>query len=573
MSLQRVIWSVRVATETLIHPNGMDTTAIGVKVVSSQPSAAQAAAAIPQPSALAAAVASPRQAASSLSEQFMRLIHFVWRKKGAFTALILLVAFLRKLRRWSRSRHEECGLSGELDPRLFPKYIVSPSTGLWLYTRSWVVPGKRERAIVFIVHAYREHIGRYDSLAQSLNAAGVSVYGMDLQGHGQSGGDRGYVECFAHYVSDYMAFIRHVQVQREAEAEAEAQAEASAQSQAQAQSSSSSSSSSIPSLPLPSSSASRAVKPCFILGHSLGSTIALQLARIEEWRIAAEEEDRDREREAESGRDNGNGNGNGSAASHASRAKHVESIAEEGEGEETETDWEAATNPEVRSIATDEEDEEKQSASMGSSGTLVASQSLGASVMSIPSPSSTSPAASLPPSPPSSAARTPTQRWRINGLILSSPAIIPHEATVSPLLQTLASALADVLPKFGFSTVLPLKQMSRDPDVVTQFFHDPLTFKGFMPARFGCEMLDVMAALRAALTEITIPILVLQGSDDRFISPAGAGYVIGHVSSEDRSLKVYDNAAHDIYLEGETRQRFTNDVIQWIMERSGADRS
>jgi hypothetical protein len=47
----------------------------------------------------------------------------------------------------------------------------------------------------------------------------------------------------------------------------------------------------------------------------------------------------------------------------------------------------------------------------------------------------------------SSSASSASPHWRLSGLLLSSPALIPHAHSVSPLLQTLASLLADVLPK------------------------------------------------------------------------------------------------------------------------------
>jgi alpha-beta hydrolase superfamily lysophospholipase len=48
------------------------------------------------------------------------------------------------------------------------------------------------------VHGLGEHIGRYEPLAEHLNAAGWNVAGYDLRGHGASGGARGAIadaEC------------------------------------------------------------------------------------------------------------------------------------------------------------------------------------------------------------------------------------------------------------------------------------------------------------------------------------------------------------------------------------------
>jgi alpha-beta hydrolase superfamily lysophospholipase len=56
----------------------------------------------------------------------------------------------------------------------------------WLPTR-----GEPVRGLVLIVHGLGEHAGRYDALANRLNAWGFAVRGYDQLGHGESAGFRG----------------------------------------------------------------------------------------------------------------------------------------------------------------------------------------------------------------------------------------------------------------------------------------------------------------------------------------------------------------------------------------------
>lgn len=51
--------------------------------------------------------------------------------------------------------------------------------------------GTALRGVVVVVHGLGEHAGRYDNLAQRLNAWGFAVRGYDQYGHGESGGPRG----------------------------------------------------------------------------------------------------------------------------------------------------------------------------------------------------------------------------------------------------------------------------------------------------------------------------------------------------------------------------------------------
>ncbi|VFQ42966.1 alpha/beta hydrolase [Desulfoluna butyratoxydans] len=58
------------------------------------------------------------------------------------------------------------------------------------------------RAVVVIVHGLAEHLGRYDLVTSELNEAGCSVYRFDNQGHGRSGGERGYLDNFQSFIDD-----------------------------------------------------------------------------------------------------------------------------------------------------------------------------------------------------------------------------------------------------------------------------------------------------------------------------------------------------------------------------------
>ena len=72
--------------------------------------------------------------------------------------------------------------------------------GVRLRTLSWPVP--RSRGRVQVVHGLSEHMGRYDLLAEALNAEGWSVFGHDQRGHGASDGRRGVVGHFPDLVED-----------------------------------------------------------------------------------------------------------------------------------------------------------------------------------------------------------------------------------------------------------------------------------------------------------------------------------------------------------------------------------
>lgn len=81
--------------------------------------------------------------------------------------------------------------------------------GLKLTLKSW--PTSLEiKARILIVHGLAEHSGRYETLAREFNQAGLLVYSYDARGHGQSEGDKCYVEDFDHYLKDLNAYINMI---------------------------------------------------------------------------------------------------------------------------------------------------------------------------------------------------------------------------------------------------------------------------------------------------------------------------------------------------------------------------
>ena len=60
-----------------------------------------------------------------------------------------------------------------------------------LAVQDWPLTEGATRGTVLLVHGLGEHVGRYDAVAQRLNAWGFAVRGYDQYGHGESGGPRG----------------------------------------------------------------------------------------------------------------------------------------------------------------------------------------------------------------------------------------------------------------------------------------------------------------------------------------------------------------------------------------------
>lgn len=112
---------------------------------------------------------------------------------------------------------------------------LTAKDSLSLYWKAWL-PDGAPRAVVHLIHGYAEHIERYQNVVNELIPAGYAIFGKDHRGHGKSGGKRGHVESFQDFIDDERQFA--LEVIR-------------------------------PAFP---------DTPCFMLGHSMGSIIAINYA-------------------------------------------------------------------------------------------------------------------------------------------------------------------------------------------------------------------------------------------------------------------------------------------------------
>lgn len=87
--------------------------------------------------------------------------------------------------------------------------VLTTRDGLKLHLQRWPLDGPAH-GMVQIVHGLGEHIGRYETLARELNAAGWHVAGHDQRGHGRSEGPRGGLPGRQTLLADLSAVTDHL---------------------------------------------------------------------------------------------------------------------------------------------------------------------------------------------------------------------------------------------------------------------------------------------------------------------------------------------------------------------------
>ena len=147
------------------------------------------------------------------------------------------------------------------------------------------------------------------------------------------------------------------------------------------------------------------------------------------------------------------------------------------------------------------------------------------------------------------------------GAILSAPAIKVSDS-ISSTTITMGKMLSVIAPKAGVLALDPTG-ISRDPEVVKAYVEDPLVFHGKTPARLAAEMLKAMQRVTQEVEKITLPIIVVQGSEDKLVDPDGAQMLYDRAGSKDKTLKIYQGAYHEVHNEPE-RELMFKDEEAWL---------
>ena len=149
---------------------------------------------------------------------------------------------------------------------------------------------------------------------------------------------------------------------------------------------------------------------------------------------------------------------------------------------------------------------------------------------------------------------------QLAGLILSAPALVIED--VNPVTMAMGKLLSRLAPSAGV-VQLDGTAVSRDPAVVKAYDDDPLNYRGKVAARTAAELVALADSAPDRLPEISLPVLVFQGTADRLVPAKAALLVHEKVSSADKTLKLYEGLYHETMNEPEQGD-VIGAVIDWL---------
>ncbi len=152
----------------------------------------------------------------------------------------------------------------------------------------------------------------------------------------------------------------------------------------------------------------------------------------------------------------------------------------------------------------------------------------------------------------------------LSGAILSGPGIKVSD-NISQLAIYVGKFISFIAPKAGVLK-LDANGVCRDPEVVQAYIEDPLVYTGKITARLTAELFKTIQLVTPKLSQITLPIFIVQGGADSLVDPAGAQMIYDNVGSKDKDIKIYDGLYHEIFNEPEHAQVLGDDE-KWIEAR------
>jgi alpha-beta hydrolase superfamily lysophospholipase len=151
---------------------------------------------------------------------------------------------------------------------------------------------------------------------------------------------------------------------------------------------------------------------------------------------------------------------------------------------------------------------------------------------------------------------------RIEALISESFAF---QVPAPGFLITALKGLSHIAPHLGVLT-LKMEDFSRDPEAVAALKADPLVSGETQPAMTIAALARADERLRDAFGAITVPLLILHGTEDHATVCHGSEYFHDHAGSADKTLKLYEGHYHDL-LNDLGKEAVMADILSWIDAR------
>lgn len=154
----------------------------------------------------------------------------------------------------------------------------------------------------------------------------------------------------------------------------------------------------------------------------------------------------------------------------------------------------------------------------------------------------------------------------MNGLILSSAGLIPA-MKIPNWKKWLANTMASLAPALAMSNGLDRSHLSHDQSVIDAYSNDPLVHDR-VSFRWVAEFTQAGEDCLNRATELSMPLLVIHGEDDKIVDCQGSKEVMAKASSQNKQFYLFKGLYHETMNEiPPEREKVVNNVREWIIKQ------
>ncbi len=159
-----------------------------------------------------------------------------------------------------------------------------------------------------------------------------------------------------------------------------------------------------------------------------------------------------------------------------------------------------------------------------------------------------------------------TRPDRIKGVVASSPALAKSPKTPG-FMVVLAKLLGRVAPGLTLSNGIRPELLSRSAEAVKAYVEDPLVHDR-ISAKLGRSIFENMERAHQEAEKIKVPVLILIGTADVITPPEGARKLFEELKVEDKTLRAFEGAYHEIFEDPEWGGEFHRTIVEWLLRHS-----
>lgn len=156
---------------------------------------------------------------------------------------------------------------------------------------------------------------------------------------------------------------------------------------------------------------------------------------------------------------------------------------------------------------------------------------------------------------------TLSRKPELKGIIATSPGLGVAKP-LSPVLMGLTKVLYRLAPAAKINNTLDVTGLSRDPQVAEKYKADPLVHSWISP-RLALDMFKNGDYCVEHASEFPLPLLLMQGTDDRLVNPAKTKEFAMAAPLDKITYKQWDGYFHELHNEPE-KAEVLKTMIDWL---------